>query len=355
MRRAQHPPCDELVQLSGRPRAGAAPGEIRLFAKCRNEILRLPAFLHHYRRLGVGRFFVVDNGSSDGTAEYLLEQADVDLFRTEGSFGAANGGTVWLNALLARFGVGFWCLTADIDELIVYPGSERASLRTLVEYLDQAGAQALFCLLLDMYPPGPLNRCRYVAGADPAAAAPCFDPGPYVRTARDVCPGFVVTGGMRERVFYPDARATAPVRRARDALYNRLLSRIPGVSESRLARRWRPVHAPGLAKVPLVKWDENTRYLEVNHHVSPRVVAEEAGALLHFKFFQDFEERAIAEAARGEYFDGASEYRRYARLLAAHPDLSLMCERSVRYEDSEQLVRLGLACDTAGWREWRTR
>ena len=164
-----------------------------------------------------------------------------------------------------------------------------------------------------------------------------------------------MTGGMRERVFYSDVRAATVARRTRHALYNRLLSRIPAVSESRLARRWRPVHAPGLAKVPLVKWDKDTRYLDVNHHVSPKVVAEEAGALLHFKFLQDFPERAIAEAARGEYFDGGSEYRRYAERLAADPELSLRYERSVRYEDSEQLVRLGLACDTATWREWRTR
>jgi len=47
-------------------RTAAVPGTLRLFSKCRNERLRLPAFLDHYRRLGVETFFLVDNDSSDG-------------------------------------------------------------------------------------------------------------------------------------------------------------------------------------------------------------------------------------------------------------------------------------------------
>ena len=44
---------------------------------CRNERLRLPAFLNHYRSLGVDEFLVIDNDSSDGSTEYLAAQADV--------------------------------------------------------------------------------------------------------------------------------------------------------------------------------------------------------------------------------------------------------------------------------------
>ncbi len=68
-------------------------GEIRLLTKCRNESLRLPAFLRHYRQLGVHRFFVADNASTDGTTtEYLTQQPDVHVFRTDQSFRSARGG-----------------------------------------------------------------------------------------------------------------------------------------------------------------------------------------------------------------------------------------------------------------------
>ena len=43
--------------------------EIRLFAKCRNESARLGAFFDHYRGLGVDRFFIVDNDSTDGSLD----------------------------------------------------------------------------------------------------------------------------------------------------------------------------------------------------------------------------------------------------------------------------------------------
>ena len=123
--------CHVLVERTTRDRSASAGREIRAFAKCRNERLRLPAFLDHYRRLGIDRFFIVDNDSTDGSAEYLSGHPDIHVFRTTGRFREAGGGTDWLNAILKEFGVGSWCVTVDIDEWLVYPGSERTPLRAL--------------------------------------------------------------------------------------------------------------------------------------------------------------------------------------------------------------------------------
>ena len=137
---------------------------IRVFSKCRNEILRLPAFLAHYRALGVERFFIVDNGSTDGSTEYLAAQPGVELSRTAERFSDTKGGAAWMNDLLAKFGTGSWCVTVDVDELLVYPGSEVAALPALTAYLDAHGHTALGCTLLDLYPDGPLAECRYRSG-----------------------------------------------------------------------------------------------------------------------------------------------------------------------------------------------
>ena len=99
--------CHILIEQTSDPHQ-KVPGEIRAFAKCRNERLRLPAFLAHYRALGVDRFFVVDNDSSDGTTEYLAGQPDVRVFRTTNRFSESSAGSLWLNLLLSRFGVGGW-------------------------------------------------------------------------------------------------------------------------------------------------------------------------------------------------------------------------------------------------------
>jgi hypothetical protein len=321
-----------LIEEKIEVRHAPVPGEIRAFSKCRNERLRLPAFLGHYRHLGVTQFFIVDNDSSDGTTEYLAAQPDVHLFRVASRFSEARGGTDWLNALLSEFGVGSWCVTVDIDELLVYPGSERTPLRALTEHLDRGGYEALSCLLLDLYPAGPLHECSYHPGGALLAAAPYFDAGGYERSHAELCPNVLIRGGMRQRIFYPEFNTRGLGPKMLDAI---LKSRRPS--------------PPCLTKVPLVWWDRTSEYLDCNHWVSRKKVAPDTGVLLHFKFLQDFHERAVQEAARGEYYNGASEYRRYAQRLNRDPALTLANDASTRFEGTRQLVRLGLMQDTNAW------
>jgi hypothetical protein len=347
------PPSHVLLERSQTHFPPTASWEVRVFSKCRNERLRLPAFLRHYRALGASRFFIVDNGSSDGTLEYLLEQSDVHVFSTDSHFKETRGGATWLNTLLGRFGVGSWCVTVDIDELLCYPGSEIATLPTLTAYLDKHGYEALPALLLDLYPPGPIAECVYASGEDLLAAAPYFDAGPYRRLPVGLCPDNLILGGPRERVFYADLRARSFRRRLSVALYRRIGLRLPILRRSRWFSSLRPRVSPCLTKVPVVKWDAGSHYLSANHFVSPKRLPPETGVVLHFKFLGDFPARVRQEAVRGEYFDGASEYKRYAECLARDPCLNLMYEGSLRFRDTAQLVALGLMQDSAPWKAAR--
>jgi hypothetical protein len=328
------------------------PTEIRLFAKCRNEMLRLPAFLRHYRKLGVHRFFFADNASTDGSTDYLAGQPDVHIFRTHESFRASKGGTDWLNALLGRFGLDRWCVTVDVDELLCYPGVESSGLARLTEYFDAHHYEAMACQLLDMYPRGPIRDSAYASGDDLLEAAPFFDSGPYLRIPYDECPFFLAYGGVRERVFFPESRHKWR-RNFHVTLYHRLILSLPILPKIPWILAQRPVFPPCLTKVPLVRWDGNTRYLNVNHFVSSKRLAPESGVLLHFKLLGDFHARAAQEAARAEYYDGAIEFRRYVSTLRSDPNLTLHYEGSVRYEGSLQLVSLGLMTDTPGWSSTR--
>lgn len=343
-------PCQVLIEQTADTRpCAAARDDIRVFARCRNERLRLPAFLQHYRTLGVDRFFIVDNESSDGTPEYLAEQADVHLFRTTNRYAEAGSGTAWMNALLQHFGVGHWCVTVDVDELLIFPGSERTSLRALTAHLDRRGHDAVLCLMLDLYPAVPLDECHYEPGDDLLTAAAYFDPGPYEHAPFALCPGFLVLGGMRERVFHPDFRTRGAVERMRRALFNYGLLRAPLIRDLNWILAHRLPSPPALSKVPLVRWDATSRYFKSVHGISPKRVAPETGVLLHFKFLQDFHAKAIEEAARGQYADGAAEYRRYAAALDRNPRTTFMYEDSVRFEETSQLVQLGLMQDTGAW------
>jgi hypothetical protein len=104
---------------------------------------------------------------------------------------------------------------------------------------------------------------------------------------------------------------------------------------------------PYLPKVPLVKWSKGLRFQASTHRIEDVRCAPSTGVLLHFKLFSDFIDRAKTEAERGEHWRGAQEYAAYAESLAAKPDMDPMYEGSVRFENTSQLVKLGLMIDAS--------
>ena len=115
-------------------RSRRLPVAIRLYGRA-NEAQRLPYCLEYHRVLGIDRAFIVDNGSDDGTREFLLDQPDCHVFHASGSFAEANYGMAWINALVALHGVGSWCLFVDVDELFTYPHSEKVTLPAFCRFL----------------------------------------------------------------------------------------------------------------------------------------------------------------------------------------------------------------------------
>ena len=287
----------------------AGGDEVRAFMTVRNEALRLPSTLRHHRELGVHRFFVVDNGSTDGTLDLLANEPDVHVFTTAQSYAGSHWGVAWMNAMLDAFGDGHWTLTIDADEQFVYPHYEQLGIGLFCRYLDYVKAQAVFCLLLDMYSNRPVAQAVH----DPAGALidTCryFDAGDYRTSSIALCPYSEIHGGVRERIF-----------RAVQAAY----------------------HPPTVSKVPLVRWQKGMRFLYSTHSLSHVTTAKVTGALLHFKFLSDFHDRVETEVARGEHYDGAREYRAYRDLMRKQGAVNFLTDKSMRFQDSAQLVRLGL-------------
>lgn len=304
-RRVSGPPL-HLERLDSRP-IPPPEGEIRLFTRLRNEAVRLPWLFDFYRGQGVDRFFVVDNGSDDGSRDWLLAQPDTHLFLTADSYAVYGGGQRWLNHLLNRHGSGTWCLTVDVDEMLGYPHAERLDLKALTAHLDRSGAEALFALMVDMYAEDDLADVSYRPGAHPLGLCPCFDRAGYIR--RD-CPDFpfqLVVGGLVSR-YLSDRRE--------DGVY--------------------------LHKVPLVRWQPGLHYASSTHTLFPVPMAAETGVLLHFKFMADFIDRARIEAERKQYWQGAKRYSEFSRRFALARRIDFRCEVTERFRSTGQLVELGL-------------
>jgi len=304
----------DLVRVTGRdvemPDAG-----VLLFAVQRNERIRLPFFLDYYRRLGIAHFVIVDNGSDDGSFEYLAEQPDVTLWRTEASYRRSRSGADWLNWLKERYAHDRWALTVDIDEFLVFPFCDTRPIDALTDWLDASGMRSFGTIMLDMYPDGDLAEVRYGEGQDPFDIAAWFDPGNYSFKPHPLYRHLWIQGGPRARVFFSD----------------------------------RPEEAPALNKIPLVRWNRRYTYASSTHMLLPRglnLVYDErggekiSGCLLHAKFLDSFADKAEEEIHRKQHFAQSREYVAYHQM--AQRGLNLWCDWSERYAGWRQLELLGL-------------
>jgi hypothetical protein len=260
------------------------PGDILCFTTLRNEYVRLPYFLDYYRKMGIGHFLMVDNGSDDGMTEYLEAQRDVSLWTTEGSYKSASFGVDWLNHLQWRYGHGHWILVADVDEFLLYPYSDTRPIQALTDWLDSQGRKSFSAMLLDMYPKGPIAAQPYRAGQNPFEIARWFDAANYSIKRNPLMGNLWIQGGVRQRCFMADA----------------------------------PEQAPALNKVPLVHWSRKYAFVSSSHMALPRGLnrvyddtggEQASGVLLHAKFLDTIMAKAGEELSRGEHYADSREYR----------------------------------------------
>ena len=295
--------------------AKIAKGDILGAVTVRNEMMRLPHFLDHHRRLGVAHFLFVENGSDDGTREFLAEQPDVSLWSTPQSYKLSRFGMDWLTALQARYAHGHWCLTLDADEIFIYPHHDTRPLPALTEWLDREGRTSFGALMLDMYPKGRLSAHPYQAGDDPFATLCWFDGGNYMIRRKPDLQNLWIQGGVRARCFFGE----------------------------------KPRRAPTMGKIPLVKWNRRFAYVSSTQSLLPRrlnhVYADDggemaSGILLHSKFLNMVVEKSAEEKHRQEHFANSDLYNGYYNSLIDDPDL--WCRASTRFISWRQLEAMGL-------------
>ena len=304
----------ELTAVSDRT-GDIVPDDILLFCTFRNEDVRLPFFFEYYRKLGINRFLMVDNGSEDAGPAFAQKQPDVSLWRTDAPYGEARYGVDWLTYLQGKYAHGHWALTVDVDEFFVYPFCDTRPIRALADWLDASEVRSFGAMLLDMYPKGPVGQTSYSPGDDPFETASWFDPGNYFMSQNKLLKNLWIQGGPRARSFF----AT------------------------------KPKQAPALNKIPFVKWRKPYAYVSSTHMMLPRGLnlvydqqggEKTSGVLLHAKFLNTFGDRATEEAQRAEHYRNGQEYRTYAERHGADPDL--WCQWSEQYINWRQLEVLGL-------------
>ena len=281
--------------------------QVRLFATLRNERQKLPWFFEYYRSIGITEFYMIDNGSDDGSDKYISVQDDAHLFHSNENFRDNLYATYWLNYLIQTYGNDGWAINADIDEMLVLPGLLENGIGHCIKQLEARGDEAVLAPLLDMYPETIAKGESYQSGDTPLDHSPYFD-NSFAQNPQVNCPYVEIQGGSSER-FTKNQSVDI------------------------------------LTKVPLFRAASGIKMFYICHQLTPAKVSSMTGALLHFKFVGPFMEKIHAEAERGVHFSSGKRYKLLAAYFDNQIDKTLLGPKSVRYENAEQLSELGIISD----------
>ncbi len=280
----------------------------------KNEKALLPEFLTHYRSLGIERFAIIDNGSSDGSLEYLKAQKDVDCYLVTRPFlwPFKQG---WINRVVAEYGYDRWYIFADADEQMVFDESERYGFRDLVDHAEHLGLRRVRGMLIDAYAEGPLLEYSRKPGQSLRKAFPLFDRDSY-----------------------------------QEFKYKEIISR-KGGPRPRCFSGGEGKFNPEMTKYPLFKLKPG-ELMANPHHIYPYAGNFESDCLigvLHYKFLPGFVGKINRAISENSYWDGSSEYKRYLEILKGNPELSLVYEGTEQFRATSDLVEAGLI-EKIDWR-----
>jgi hypothetical protein len=284
------------------------PSQGIVLCHVRDEAELLPHFLKHYREIGVKRFAFVDNGSTDQTLPFLLDQSDCDVFQFTGGIKKSGFGTVWKNLLLLTYLPAKWYFNADVDEHAVYEGWPNVGLDEFANRMSLKGRSAVTALMVDMYSKGPIARARVKPGGSLLDTCPFFDGDGY---------RIALPKNWREENF-PRIRAHG----------------------GPLARVFGSKGGGGMsAKTPLVL--EPNIYFHDPHTVLPVGLnfAPMEMVLLHLRFSAALHQKITRVLDHRGYEQGSiDEYQSLGDRLKQDPEFSFFYSGSVKFEIAQQFI-----------------
>ena len=269
----------------------------------KNDRRRIELLVDHYRAYGVSQFAFLDNGSTDGTLEWMLEQPDIDVYATSYRYSSFNK-EAWINRVVSYYGFGRWFIVTDSDELPVYNGIEEHPFPELIKLLEKRGIKRVKGLTLDMYADGALFSGEH---SDKS---------------------------IKEKYCWADTDSYFDEDRDFGTAVLKILSGGP---------RYRKMNVKtSLSKYPLVYFEEGT--VSENAHFQypyePAATAPCYFGIMHFKFLDEdkkiFKERSKAGSG---FARGGGDYKNYMKLVEQNSSATFMYEGSVQLQTPYDLSR----------------
>ena len=321
-----------------------ATGRRTVYSIMRNERFFLEAFFSHYRSLGIEQFLILDDGSTDGSIEFLRTQPDcvllsstirygtlLDVAMPDGSVKRERGGVMFKRVIGETFCAGDYAVYADADEFLVLP-PQVADTGELFARLRAASIDAVAASLVEFYPEraGDLSgRAAPRSFRDLVDLYPCFDAVPLVKF-RPGIPPKRINGSASKRLFGGfGIRSPRPPSRFVPRWLNERLPGRPGKSAT--------------LKTPIVRWRPGV-WFSSTHRSNVRPSTDVLLAMAHFKFNHELARKTEEAIRLRSYADNSVKYEQYADLMSRMlaTNASFLGPESRRYADARSFVDAGL-------------
>lgn len=314
-----------MAQIKIRKKATHWGEGVTLFSIMRNEEHILPYFFEYYKEIGVNNFVIYNDSSTDRTEEILASHKNCTILASEHKFGDTLG--ITHNHIPFRFGPFLktqipmkisptgWVLVVDADEFLILP-PQYQSITSLLGYLDDIAQPYLSASLVDFYPEI-LSTRNSNPSSNPFHTSTYFDIGPYFEWDENKIEPRQLSKGIRARLLRMLAKD-----------YPNLVIDVYGNNQGYLARTW---------KIPLLKNGQGVHLLD-DHVINIHPNSNLKGALAHFKFTENLDQKITYALATNSYFGNSMEYHFLEKILQKYNSISLIDENSRLFTGSQSLV-----------------
>ncbi|MEC8650584.1 MAG: glycosyltransferase family 2 protein [Verrucomicrobiota bacterium] len=316
---------------------------LKLYCPVRDEVSLVKVFLDYHRHIGIKLFVFLDNGSIDGTLEYLLAQPDCIVYKTNDSYSKSNYAADWITELMSRHSLSQWAIYLDCDELLVYEGCEHITLSEFLESYRATQYDSFAGIMLDVYSAKPNGEIEISSYEDLLNEIFYVD-SDYVMRRRPQKPWakkrrlIEIIGGPRCRLH---SSVDKDSNRSWFAYFiagqvDRFIRFVPLSFMPLLSRLWpRPLFTQ--YKTPINYIKKGFRYTSSHDCINVNRAPYQLG-ILHLKFRKDLMQKIEPKFSYDNHFQQGLERFRLRGVLRRRKSLSLMYSNSVQYVGSQTLA-----------------
>jgi hypothetical protein len=313
-----------IVQNARSSKTGVA-----LFSLVKNEIYFMPFFFAHYRKLGIETFLIYDDGSTDGTLEYLKSQADCTVVNSKYSYGQVIGisekgipkrfCSLVKETLPLHFFPNQWVITVDADEFMILP----PGYNNIVDYINELEFNAIHQVsapMVDFYPERLALR-NHGQNISPFEASPFFDLGPIYNWELGRGEPSRLWKGIRARLI--------------EEMNKNYPNVLPEIAGKKFTKHWAK-----LWKIPIIK-NGSGIFRKGDHETNEPINTSKEVVLAHFKFYPGLDLKISNALSSGQYYNASEEYRFLDATIKYLNEYYLVAEVSRRFFDAKDLLEAG--------------